>query len=80
MQPVRLVLLIVDGPQEGENDFVEFPSIDYAVAYARENCADPRYQLEGIEDENGRLIVTYDHLRELCREPPPPAMPERRYG
>jgi len=51
LQPVRLVLLIVDGPQEGENDFVEFPSIDYAVAYARENCADPRYQLEGIEDE-----------------------------
>ena len=79
LQPVRLVLLIVDGPQEGENDFVEFPSLDYALAYARENSGDPRYQLEGIEDESGRLIVTYDHLQDLCREPPP-RMPERRYG
>ena len=80
MQPVRLVLLIVDGPQEGENDFVEFPSIDYAIAYARENAGDPRYQLDGIEDEEGRLIVSYDHLRELCGTPPLAAMPERRYG
>ena len=78
MSPVRLVLLIVDGPQEGENEFVEFPSIEAAVAYAREVCSDDRYQLEGIEDEGGRLIVTYDHLNDLCTEPPP--MPERRYG
>jgi len=72
------VLLIVDGPQEGENDFVEFPSIGSAVAYAREIFGESRYQLDGIEDENGKLIVTYDHLNDLCREPP--EVPERRYG
>jgi hypothetical protein len=79
LQPVRLVLLIVDGPQEGENDFVELPSIDAAVAYGREVYGDPRFQLDAIEDLNGKLIVGFDHLNELCSEPPP-AMPERRYG
>ena len=72
------MLLIVDGPQEGENDFVEFPSIEAAVAYGRELNGESRYQLEGIEDLSGRLIVSYDHLQDLCSEPPP--MPERRYG
>jgi hypothetical protein len=72
------VLLIMDGSQEGENDFVEFPSVEAAVAYAREVWGDPHVQLEGIEDLNGRLIVSYAHLRDLCREPP--SMPERRYG
>lgn len=72
------MLLIVDGPQEGENDFVEFPSIDYAIAYARETCGDPRYQLEGIEDADGRLLITFDHLNDLCREPEP--VRERKYG
>ena len=76
--PVRLVILMVDGPQEGENDFAEFPSVEDAVAYGREIYGDPRVQLEGIEDSRGKLIVSYDHLNELCSEPPP--MPERRYG
>lgn len=79
LQPVRLVLLITDGPQQGENDFVEFPSIEAAVAYGREIYRDRRFQLDAIEDVNGRLLVGYDHLNELCREPPP-AMPERRYA
>lgn len=69
---------MVDGPQQGENDFVEFPSIEAAVAYGREIHGDPRLQLEGIEDLKGKLIVSYDHLNDLCSEPPP--MPERRYG
>jgi hypothetical protein len=72
-------LLIVDGPRDGENDFVEFPSIEAAVAYAREVRQEPRYQLDGIEDSaTGKLIVTYGHLQDLCREQPPE--PERRYG
>lgn len=71
-------MLIVDGPQEGENDFVEFPSVEHAVAYGRELYDDPRLQLEGIEDASGKLLVSYDHLNDLCSEPPP--MPERRYG
>lgn len=69
---------MVDGPQQGENDFVEFPSIEAAVAYGREIHGDPRLQLEGIEDLKGKLIVSYDHLNDLCSEPPP--MPKRRYG
>lgn len=79
LQPVRLVLLIVDGPQQGENEFVELPSIDAAIAYGREVHGDPRFQLDAIEDLNGKLLVGYDHLNDLCSEPPP-AMPERRYG
>jgi hypothetical protein len=73
------VLLIVDGPRVGENDFVELPSIDAAVAYGREIRGDPHFQLDAIEDLDGKLLVGYDHLNDLCGEPPP-AMRERRYG
>ena len=79
MQSVRLVLLIVDGPREGENDFVELPSIDAAIAYGREIHGDPNVQLDAIEDLDGKLLVGYDHLNDLCSVTPP-AMPERRYG
>jgi hypothetical protein len=79
LQSVRLVLLIVDGPQEGENEFIEFPSIGSAIAYGRELYGDERLQLDGIEDLNGKLLVGFDHLNELCSEPPS-ALPERRYG
>lgn len=81
LQPVRLVLLILDGPQEGENEFVEFPSIESAVAYGRELYGEPRFQLDSIEDaETGKLLVGFDHLNDLCREPPAPAVQQRRYG
>ena len=76
MQPVRLVLLLLTGPRQGENDFLEFPSIEEAVLYGRELCGEPRFQLEGIEDAKGRSIVAYDYLNELCRLP----MQQRRYG
>ena len=78
LQPVRLVLLLLIGPREGENDFLEFPSIAEAVAYGRELQGGPRFQLEGIEDANGKSLVCYDHLNDLCRSPP--SMPHRRYG
>lgn len=78
MQPVRLVLLLLGGPREGENDFLEFPSIEDAIAYGRELYDGPRFQLEGIEDANGRSLMAYDHLNDLCRSPHP--MPQRRYG
>ena len=77
LQAVRLVLLIVDGPQEGENDFIEFPSIGSTIAYGREVYGDARLQLDGIEDLGGKLIVGFDHLNELCSVP---SVPERRYG
>ncbi len=73
---VRLVLMLLTGPREGENDFLEFPSIEDAVAYGRELFGEPRFQLEGIEDANGRSIVSYDYLHDLCRSPEP----QRRYG
>lgn len=76
--PVRLVLLVLEGPREGENDFLEFPSIEDAVSYGRELYGGPRFQLEAIEDSNGRSVIAYDYLNELCRSPPP--LPERRYG
>jgi hypothetical protein len=76
--PVRLVLLVVAGPREGENDFLEFPSIKDAIAYGRELYGEPRFQLEAIEDANGRSLLVYDHLNDLCRSPHP--MPQRRYG
>ena len=63
LQPVRLVLLLLDGSREGENDFLEFPSIEDAVAYSRELNGQRRFQLEGIEDLNGRMLVCYDDLR-----------------
>jgi hypothetical protein len=78
MQPVRLVLLVLDGSREGENDFLEFPSLEEAIAYARELFGSRRLQLEAIEDLNGRSLIAYDYLHHLCRPPQP--MPERRYG
>jgi hypothetical protein len=78
VQPVRLVVLVLAGSREGENDFLNFPSIDHAVAYGRELTNEPRFQLEGIEDANGKLLVTYDHLNDLCGSPQP--LPQRRYG
>ena len=78
VQPVRLVLLVLVGPREGENDFLDFPSINEAVAYGREVYGEPRFQLEGIEDASGKLLMTYDHLNDLCRSPQ--SMPQRRYG
>lgn len=77
MEPVRLVLLLLVGPREGENDFLEFPSIDDAVGYARELANEPRFQLEGIEDERGRSVICYDHLNDLCRGR---SERQRRYG
>lgn len=78
MQPVRLVLLLLNGPREGENDFLEFPSIEEAVVYGREMYGEPRFQLDGIEDERGRTLIGFDYLNDLCRSPRP--MPERKYG
>lgn len=66
MQPVRLVLLLITGPRQGENDFLDFPSVDDAVAYAREMYGEARFQLEGIEDAAGRTLVCYDDLNERC--------------
>lgn len=77
MQAVRLVLLVLGGPRQGENDFIEFPSIDEAVAYGREICGDPRFQLEEIEDAHGRMLVCYEELNDRCREP---ELRQRRYG
>ena len=76
MQPVRLVLLLREGPREGENDFLEFPSIEEAVAYGRELYGERRFQLEAIEDSNGKSIIGYDHLNDICRAP----AAQRRYG
>ena len=78
MQPVRLVLLVLSGSREGENDFLEFPSIEEAVAYGRELYGSRRLQLEGIEDLSGRSLIAYDYLHHLCR--PRQEMPELRYG
>ena len=73
---VRLVLLLVGGPREGENDFLEFPSVEQAVAYGSELYSEPRFQLEAIEDLDGRCLVSYDYLNELCGSP----LARRRYG
>jgi hypothetical protein len=78
VQPVRLVLLLLGGPREGENDFLEFPSMKDAIAFGRELYGEPRFQLDGIEDVNGKSLVVCDHLNDLCRSPDP--MPQRRYG
>jgi hypothetical protein len=78
VESVRLVLLLLAGPREGENDFLEFASIEKAVAYGRELAAEPRFQLEGIEDANGKPLICYDHLKDLCRSQH--AMLQRRYG
>ena len=71
MQPVRLVLLLVAGPRAGDNDFLEFPSIEDAVAYARELYGESRFQIEGIEDSVGRTLVGYDDLHDRCRHHAP---------
>ena len=76
-QPIRLVLLLLTGPREGENEFLEFRSIEDAVAHGRELEDDPRVQLDGIEDAAGRILVCYDDLRDRCRAP---VEPLRRYG
>lgn len=68
--------MLLNGPREGENDFLEFPSIDEAVAYGRELYGEPRFQLEGIEDGDGRSLISYDYLNDLCRSP----VEQRRYG
>ena len=73
---IRLVLLLLTGPREGENDFLEFPSIEDAIAYGRELYDEPRFQLEGIEDAEGRSVISYDYLNELCSPP----LERRRYG
>lgn len=78
MQPVRLVLLVLIGPREGENDFLELPTIADAVAYARQISVDARFQLEGIEDAAGRTLVCYDDLRDRCRSPN--IYRQQRYG
>jgi hypothetical protein len=78
LQPVRLVLLLIDGPRRGENDFLDFPSVDAAVAYGRELYGQSRFQLDGIEDASGRSLIAYDHLNDLCRAQG--AMPQRKYG
>lgn len=78
MQPVRLVLLLLTGPRAGENDFLEFPSIEEAIVYGRELHGSSRLQLDGIEDLSGRSLIAYDYLNDLCR--PPQSMPQRRYG
>jgi hypothetical protein len=70
--------LVLVGPREGENDLLEFPSINNAVAYGRELYGESGFQLEGIEDANGKSLVGYDHLNDLCRSPP--SMPQRKYG
>lgn len=78
MQPVRLVLLVLSGSRAGENDFLEFPTVEEAVIYGRELYGSSRLQLEAIEELNGRTLIGLDYLNDLCR--PPQAMPERRYG
>lgn len=78
LQPVRLVLLLLAGPREGENDFLEFPSVEEAVTYGRELYGSPRLQLDSIEELNGRTLIAYDYLNDLCR--PRDQLPERRYG
>jgi hypothetical protein len=73
-------LLLLAGPRQGENDFLEFPSIEDAVAYGRELYGERRFQLDGIEDANGKSLMAYDHLNDLCRSPARSAPPQLRYG
>ena len=78
MQPVRLVLLLLVGPREGDNDFLEFPSVEDAIAYGRVLYGERRFQLEGIEDSVGRSLMAYDELQDHCR--PPHRERQRSYG
>lgn len=61
------MLLLLVGSRQGENDFLEFASIEDALAYGRELYDEPRFQLEGIEDRSGKSLVSYDELHERCR-------------
>jgi hypothetical protein len=67
LQPVRLVLLLLAGSRAGDNDFVDFASVEEAVAYGAEIVGDRRIQVDGIEDAAGRSLVSYDDLQERCR-------------
>lgn len=78
MQPVRLVLLVLTGSRQGENDFLEFPSVEEAVAYGRELYGSSRLQLDAIEEPSGRTLIAYDYLNDLCRPSQP--VQQRRYG
>ncbi len=78
LQPVRLVLLLLTGPREGENDFLEFPSVEEAVIYGRELYGSSRLQLEAIEELGGRTLIACDYLNDLCR--PARTEPQLRYG
>lgn len=78
MQPVRLVLLLLVGPREGDNDFLEFPSVEDAIAYGRVLYGEHRFQLDGIEDASGRSLMAYDQLQDCCR--PQQREARRNYG
>ena len=80
MQPVRLVLLLLVGPREGENDFVEFPSIEDALTYGRQMHGEQRFQLEAIEDASGKSLMSYDELNDRCRSPYPLPLRKRAVG
>ena len=41
------------GSREGENDFIDFASVEHAVAYGRQVHGEPRFQLEAIENASG---------------------------
>lgn len=69
VRPVRLVLLLLVGPREGENDLLEFSSVGDAVDYGRQLYGASEFQLEGIESANGKTVIGYDHLNDLCRSP-----------
>lgn len=71
VQPVRLVLLLLVGPREGENNILGFSSVEDAVAYGRQLYGASEFQLEGIENANGKSLIGYDHLNDLCRPPRP---------
>ena len=66
-QPVRLVLLMLVDPREGENDFVEFSSVADAIAYGQQLNGQTKFQLEGIETVCGKSLIAYDELHDLCR-------------
>ena len=78
LQPVRLVLLLLGGPREGDNDFLEFPTVEDAIAYGRVLYGERRFQLEGIEDGSGRSLMAYDELQDRCR--PQQREAQRNYG
>ena len=72
------MLLLLIGPREGENDFIEFSSIEGAVTYAAEIQDRPEFQLEGIEDISGKMLVCFDDLYDRCHLARP--SPQRRFG